>query len=120
MLGRNEKGRFVQGNKASPGRPRHEIEMSYMNILKQGVSADDFRKIVDVAVSRAKAGDDRARAWIGDYVLGKPLTTIQLQASDQALLNTLLKQFESNGVTASDVFLALLNEMTESEVETDG
>lgn len=118
---RDAHGHFKKGHSVrSPGRPKAAVEVEYMNILKQGVTADDFRKIVNTAVSRAMAGDAKAREWIGNYTLGKPLTTIALQAADQVLLNQLLQQFEARGMSASALFEIMLQQIAEeSEINNE-
>jgi hypothetical protein len=118
---RDEKGHFKKGHApVSPGRPKAAVEIEYMNILKNGVTADDFKKIVATACSLAMAGDWKAREWIGNYLIGKPNLTLELRSPDAILLNQLLKQLEASGTSASELFEELLNEMAQSEVETDG
>ena len=118
---RDAKGHFKKGHApVSPGRPKAAVEIEYMAILKQGCTPDDWRKIVATAVSLAMAGDSKAREWIGNYLIGRPNFTIELNTPDAALLNQLLKQFESNGVAASAVFEAMLLEMQAADVEATG
>ena len=113
---RDSKGHFKKGHApVSPGRPKAAVEIEYMGILKQGVTPDDFKKIVATAVSLAMAGDWKAREWVGNYLIGRPNFTLELKAPDAVLLNQLLKQFESNGVSASAVFEEMLNEMAAAD-----
>lgn len=53
---------------------RH-TEGDYMGALLDVVSLDDWRDIVAVAVSAARAGDAGARAWLAQYLVGKPTVT---------------------------------------------
>jgi hypothetical protein len=41
-------------------------------LLSEAVPLDHWRKICDVAVEQALAGDGRARDWLTDYLVGKP------------------------------------------------
>jgi len=113
MAERDEHGRFLPGNKASPGRAPRVTEHEYLDVLIGAVPLDKWRKIVEKAVRDAIIGDFRARQWIGEYIIGKPPTVIDLRAADAALLAQLLKQFEVLGMTASDVFAAMLAQIAE-------
>jgi hypothetical protein len=115
---RDAKGHFKKGHApVSPGRPKAAVEIEYMAILKQGVTPDDWRKIVNTAVSLAMAGDWKAREWVGNYLVGRPNFTLELKAPDAVLLNQLLKQLEATGTTASELFEELLNEYAQADVE---
>lgn len=72
MADRNDKGRFVQGNKVSPGRKPRRTEDQYLRATINSVTLADWKDIVDKAVAQAKRGDSRARQWLSDYLLGKP------------------------------------------------
>lgn len=115
MAKRDKSGRFLPGTDGGPGRPTRQGEADYLRMLTDGVSAQDWQKIVSRAVKDAVKGDYRARAWIGDYLLGKPVQTIKLAAADQALLSELLDRMEAQGVSASAVFNAMLLQLAESE-----
>ncbi len=79
MDDRDNNGRFANGNGASkghrpgPGRPKRPVEEKYRQWLIGRVSQADWEMIVDVAKSRAKCGDDRARQWLSDWCMGKPV-----------------------------------------------
>jgi hypothetical protein len=49
-------------------------EAEYMGVLLDAVSLEDWREIVSATVAAAMAGDSSARAWLGQYLLGKPAT----------------------------------------------
>jgi len=73
---RNENGQFVKGhpgNKNAPGRPPRAKEEKYLKSLFARVSLTDWRAIVDRAVQDAKRGDNVARKWLSDYILGTPI-----------------------------------------------
>jgi hypothetical protein len=47
-------------------------EADYMGTLLDAVTLEDWREIVGTAVTAAKAGDPGARAWLAQYLVGKP------------------------------------------------
>jgi hypothetical protein len=46
-----------------------------MSVLLDAVPLEDWRTIVEATVAAAKAGDPSARAWLGQYLVGKPAGT---------------------------------------------
>lgn len=62
--GRDRGGRFTAGNKGGPGRPRRAFEEGYRTATIATVSIDDWAAIVAKAREQAKAGNDKARAWL--------------------------------------------------------
>ena len=117
MAQRNEKGQFAAGNKASPGRKPRPAEVNFLNILKECITADDWRKVVNTAVSLAMAGDAKAREWIGNYLIGKPPQILELKAVEAAQLAEVLKLLESRDIPASSVFEAMLLELQEADTQ---
>jgi hypothetical protein len=58
------------------GRFQHRrTEADYMAVLLDAVSLDDWRAVITKTVAAAKAGDTGARAWLAQYLIGKPGTT---------------------------------------------
>ena len=49
-------------------------ESGYMAVLLDAVTFDDWRDVVNAALLAAKQGDQSARAWLGQYLLGRPET----------------------------------------------
>src|SRR5215831_11609535 len=47
-------------------------EADYMGVLLDVVSLEDWRSVVVATLAAAKAGDPSARAWLGQYLVGKP------------------------------------------------
>lgn len=50
-------------------------EADYMGVLLDAVPLEDWRSLVVATVAAAKAGDPSARAWLGQYLVGKPGVT---------------------------------------------
>jgi hypothetical protein len=46
-----------------------------MGVLLDAVPLDDWREVVSATVAAAKAGDATARAWLAQYLVGKPSAT---------------------------------------------
>jgi hypothetical protein len=82
--GREQNGRFSQGNAGGPGRPRRAVESEYLATLADSVSLDDWRAIVARAVADARDGDATARAWLSKHVLGQSHSTLTQLAADEA------------------------------------
>lgn len=59
--------RFINGTAKS-----RATSTDYMAVLLEAVSLDDWRDVVTGAVKAAKEGDAQARAWLAQYVMGKP------------------------------------------------
>ena len=47
-------------------------ESDYMGVLLDTVTLDDWRDVVSGALQAAKAGETSARAWLAQYLVGKP------------------------------------------------
>lgn len=50
-------------------------EADYMGVLLDAVPLQDWREVVSATVAAAKAGDASARAWLAQYLVGKPGVT---------------------------------------------
>lgn len=117
MTKRDENGRFLPGHApVSPGRPKRPVEIEYLNILKLGVTVDDWRKIVQTAVARAMSGDWKAREWLANYLIGKPPQILELRTAEAVLLAQLLEQLKMLGMTPANMFEAMLNELAEADL----
>lgn len=69
---RNPQGRFQPGTKGGPGRPPRATEENYLLALVDACPLTVWAEIVQKAVTDAREGDDRARAWLASYLLGSP------------------------------------------------
>lgn len=55
------------------GRAAHRrTEGDYMGVLLGAVTLEDWRDVVNGAKAAAKAGDPQARAWLAQYLMGRP------------------------------------------------
>lgn len=55
------------------GRVAHRrTEGDYMGVLLGAVTLEDWRDVVNGAKTAAKAGDPQARAWLAQYLMGRP------------------------------------------------
>lgn len=50
-------------------------EGDYMAVLLDAVTLEEWRSVVTATVAAAKAGDPSARAWLAQYLMGKPSAT---------------------------------------------
>jgi len=50
-------------------------EGDYMAVLLDAVTLEEWRSVVTATVAAAKAGDTSARAWLAQYLVGKPSAT---------------------------------------------
>jgi len=58
------------------GRFEHRrIEGDYMAVMLDAVTLEEWRSIVVATVTAAKTGDPSARAWLAQYLVGKPAAT---------------------------------------------
>ena len=68
--GRDNQGRFSNGNPGGPGRPRRAVEEDYLAALSDQLSIERWENIVSKAIEDAENGDHKARDWIARYALG--------------------------------------------------
>jgi len=69
---RNKNGQFMTGNTASVGHGRkpRTTERNYMAAMLGACDIDDWKAIVERAVTDAKGGDKSARDWLTKYLIG--------------------------------------------------
>ena len=116
---RDEKGRFLPGQQmpAGPGRPSRQTEQDYLAVTIAEVSLDDWRAVVRQALKDAKKGNGYARQWLSEYLIGKPPQILDIRAADAKLLSDVLKRLDDVGMSASEMFNALLVELNSVEQE---
>jgi hypothetical protein len=91
-------------------------EGDYMSTLLDTVTLDDWQEVVSSTLSAAKQGDAQARAWLAQYLVGKPagkaptpLTVVVQQLNgDNPLVNRLAKpvldQYKYPGLHEDDAW----------------
>ena len=98
MAQRDSNGRFTKGNKAAQGsgggRPRRCVEEKYLQALSRRVTMKDWEKVITVAIQFAKAGDARARQWLSDYLMGKPIQRMEHTGEDGGPMELKIVAFE--------------------------
>ncbi|WP_306581527.1 hypothetical protein [Dokdonella sp.] len=52
--------------------PHRRTQTDYMGALTDVVTLGDWRDVVATALVKAKDGDPHARAWLAQYLVGKP------------------------------------------------
>lgn len=90
---RDTGGKFREGHAGGPGRPPRAREAARLEILNEVVTADDWRKICEVALTdaiHADEGKDRekGRRFIADYLIGKPRQTINVTSDADAWVDS--------------------------------
>ena len=89
IIARDSKGRFVKGASGNPqGRLPKQTETSYLQVSESVCTFDVWREIVAKAVEQAKRGDARARQWLSDYLIGKPISMVMAVQERQDTLIT--------------------------------
>lgn len=67
MARRKQTADYIRGTAT-----HRRTEGDYMSVLLDTVTLDDWREVVDSALLAAKMGDQSARAWLAQYLVGKP------------------------------------------------
>ena len=66
-MARKKQPELIRGHAA-----HRRTEGDYMGVLLEAVTLDDWRAVVNTAKTLAQAGDAQARAWLAQYLMGKP------------------------------------------------
>ena len=66
-MARKKQPELIRGHAA-----HRRTEGDYMGVLLEAVTLDDWRAVVNNAKTLAQAGDPQARAWLAQYLMGKP------------------------------------------------
>lgn len=82
-------GRWQPGQSGNPGgRPKRPAAERYLRALEQGVTLAEWKEIVEKAVSQAQKGDSRARTWLSEYLIGKPIQRTEISGPDGKPIET--------------------------------
>lgn len=74
----------MKGASGNPqGRLPKQVEQTYLQVCEGVCSFDVWREITMKAVEQAKRGDARARQWLSDYLIGKPLQMVMAVQNKQ-------------------------------------
>ena len=111
------------------GRVAHRrTEGDYMGVLLGAVTLEDWRDVVNGAKTAAKAGDPQARAWLAQYLMGRPegkaptpLTVVvqQLNGADplvEKLAQPLIHREKYASLHANDAWEAQLRALVAAEL----
>jgi hypothetical protein len=81
MEGRNAiNGRFASGWKGGGRKPISEpaLRAQYLDELTKTVPLTKWQEICNVAVAQALEGDGRAREFLANYLVGRPLQAVEV------------------------------------------
>lgn len=92
---RETNGQFAQGNSGGPGRPPRQTESDYLRATVAACSIEDWTAIVERAVQDAKAGNSKAREFLGRYFLGAAPILSELTALDEVGLDPVDERVQS-------------------------
>ena len=75
--------KWEKGQSGNPkGRPKRKTEEQYLEVFKDIVTVDEVRLIVTKAMTDAKRGDQQARKFIFDYLIGPPIERKEITGED--------------------------------------
>ncbi len=106
----------------------HRTESDYMATLLDTVTIEDWQDVVSHALLSAKQGDAQARAWLAQYLVGKPAgkaptpltVVVQQLKNDSPLVNKLAKpiidQYKYPGLHTNDDWEARIKAVIASEL----
>ena len=106
----------------------HRTESDYMATLLDTVTIEDWQDVVSNALLSAKQGDAQARAWLAQYLVGKPAgkaptpltVVVQQLKNDSPLVNKLAKpiidQYKYPGLHTNDDWEARIKAVIASEL----
>ena len=77
---RSEKGRFVKGGPAGPGRPKRT---DYTELLRATLTKEDATEIFKKAIHQAKEGNHAARSWVCSFLMSPAPKTLKLEHEEQ-------------------------------------
>jgi hypothetical protein len=72
-------------------------ESDYMGVLLDTVTLDDWRDVIAGTLQLAKQGDSQARAWLAQYLVGKP------EAKAPTPLNVVVNQWSGKDPVSEEL-----------------
>lgn len=122
-MARRKQPELIQGHAT-----HRRTEGDYVRVLLDAVTLDDWRDVENNAKAAAKGGDPQARAWLAQYLMGRPegkaptpLTVVvqQLNGADP-LFNRLAKPMIDRqkfpSLHESDAFEDRIRELVSAEL----
>lgn len=94
------------------GTRKKRTQATYLRILSDKVTPNDWLEIIERAIDDAKKGDHRARTWLSNYLIGTPIKRIAAAISDTS------KRFTDD--QRREAVLAMLLEDDDDEEGDDG
>ena len=77
------KGGWKKGESGNPnGRKARPVEQRYLDCFKKIIKPSDVDDIIKRALRDAKLGDDKARKFIFDYLIGPPIQKSEVSGAD--------------------------------------
>lgn len=101
---------------ARPGAGRKSTKtMAYQGairaVFEEVVTPDDWKTVVAVALSRAKSGNDTARAWLTPWIAGaEPKEVTVVHDEGQAAVAALLRRATAEQLAVLEQLLAVVPE----------
>jgi hypothetical protein len=86
MPERDENGKFIKGNGGGPGRLPRKKEDRFMEVSIAAVSLKDWRAIIKKAKDQAILGDQQARKFLADYLLGPPQQKLDVTSGGEPIV----------------------------------
>ena len=76
---RDVQGRFLPGNQAARGRGKwmRPFEQTYLNILLDVLTEEQWRKIITKMVKQAIRGSVKTAKFLASYAIGRPTVYVQ-------------------------------------------
>lgn len=78
--GRDTKGRFAPGNKASKGNPHAKRVNRLRTTILKAVTPAEMREVIAELLTKAKCGDVAAIKLLFEYTIGKPKEQVEVDA----------------------------------------
>jgi len=85
VIPRDAKGRWLKGKPPGPGRAPMKKEERYYRLTIESVTDEDWVEIVLTAVNQAKRGQWRAREWLANYIIGRPVQVIDANVNNKTI-----------------------------------
>jgi len=74
---------FKKGQVANPhGRPKKTVEVEYANAIQSACTVKEWLEICKVAKQQALRGDEKARKWLSDNLVGLPVQKNEITGAD--------------------------------------